>query len=235
MEAPGYNSTAAPHIKMSRRKHLEAINPIPLHSVFGPSHCELSRADRFAVAAAAAWAVLYLAGSPWIDPDWTAREGLLLLREADSRHFTTIPYAFQPDLGAQRAGNASYAAVEETEAGIMRHKTLFALGVLLIELCLNATLEELRQEIRSNSLYASMGLSVPFDGLDDYKVANAYIERVYREAGDLFGYAVQRCLRCEFPGRDVTKTFQFEQFRADFFHGVVAPVQATYSLLQTLH
>lgn len=67
--------------------------------------------------------------------------------------------------------------------------------------------------------------------LEDYAVAEMQTDKVYLEAGYSYGYAVQRCLRCEFPGRDVTKNFQFQQFRMDFFNGVVAPIQATYALI----
>lgn len=57
------------------------------------------------------------------------------------------------------------------------------------------------------------------------------LEEVYDEAGDEYGYAVQRCLRCEFPGPDRQKTFQHAPFRTHFFRGVVAPVQATFEMI----
>jgi len=114
------------------------------------------------------------------------------------------------------------------QSNLIRNRTLFALGILLIELCLNKTFDQLRQESHSDSFGASLGVTSP---PDDYEIANAQMQNVYLEAGDFYGYAVQRCLRYEFPGRDVTKTFEFEQFRRDFFSCVVAPVQTTYSLL----
>jgi hypothetical protein len=48
----------------------------------------LSRKDRFAAAAASTWAVLYLAGSPWIEHhkggDW--KDGLRLFTEVQNQH-----------------------------------------------------------------------------------------------------------------------------------------------------
>ncbi|KAI6368842.1 hypothetical protein MCOR31_005399 [Pyricularia oryzae] len=80
-------------------------------------------------------------------------------------------------------------------SGSVRNGTLFALGILLIELGLNQSFEQLRDD-------------------------------------ESYGYAVQRCLRFEFPGRDVTKSIQFDQFRHQFFFlCVFAPVQATFALL----
>jgi hypothetical protein len=202
----------------------------------------LSRKDRFAAAAASTWAVLYLAGSPWIEHhkggDW--KDGLRLLTEVQNQHSfrysPAIAHVFESIPSSQHPPDPqgwSSAEVEEIRVGIIRNRTLFALGILLIELCLNAPIAKLRQECYAGSLSASLGIAAA--PLDDYEVANTCMQRVYLEAGDLYGYAVQRCLRCEFPGRDVTKSFEFEQFRSDFFHGVVAPVQATYNLLQALH
>jgi len=229
------------HVRMERQGHSAVTNAAPLGAVFGqpPGDRPFSRGDRFAVAAAATWAVLYLAGSPWIDTEWSGKDGLRLFTESKGlhrhRHYPAIPCAFsasEPTRHPTRPEQSSYASVEEIKAGVIRNKTLFALGILLIELCLNTPFERLRQECHSNSLSASMGMAA---ALDDYEVANTCIQRVYLDGGDLYGYAVQRCLRCEFPGRDVTKSFEFEQFRTDFFKGVVAPVQATFVLLQSLH
>lgn len=228
------------HIRMERQKHPAVTDAAPLAAVFGqpPSDRPFSRGDRFAVAAAASWAVLYLAGSPWMDAEWNGKDRLRLFTESrgfhSHRHYPAIPYAFSASESGRQIhpGHSPYASIDEIKTGIIRNKTLFALGILLIELCLNAPFERLRQEYLSSSLSMSMGLAAP---LTDYEIANSYMQRVYLEGGDLYGYAVQRCLRCEFPGRDVTKSFEFEQFRTDFFKGVVAPVQATFSLLQSLH
>lgn len=63
-------------------------------------------------------------------------------------------------------------------------------------------------------------------------MADILVDQVYEDVSEWYGYAVQRCLRFEFPGRDVTKSIQFDQFRHQFFFlCVVAPVQATFALL----
>lgn len=189
----------------------------------------LSRKDRFAVAAAAAWAVLFLADSPWISPDWNGRDVLYMFFEnaAPFTHsYPTVSFAFRGLAGSPHP--AAVTQSELLESSLVRNKTLFSLGILLIELCLNKPFERLRQESHADNFSASLGVGLP---PDDYEIANTQMQNVYLEAGDIYGYAVQRCLRCEFPGRDVTKNFEFEEFRRNFFSYVVAPVQATYSLL----
>ncbi len=108
---------------------------------------------------------------------------------------------------------------------------VLTLGVLLVELCLDNTFEQIRQESQDSDFVTSLGVpgvtsSVP--PLSDFDIATGCIDEVLLREGELYGDAVQRCLRCEFPGRDVTKDFNFQEFRKKFFEGVVAPVQATF-------
>lgn len=61
------------------------------------------------------------------------------------------------------------------------------------------------------------------------------LEKVYDKAGDSYGDAAQRCVRFSFQGRDVSKDFNFEQFRHQFYDTVVAPVQVTSLLFRGSH
>ncbi|KAK6834322.1 hypothetical protein PG987_009016 [Apiospora arundinis] len=211
------------------RKNLErpplTTTVIPIRTILASKTCQrldampLSRRDRFSLAAAATWA-------------WDAKPELYLLSEHHSctwRHYPSLSSILQKSLHPE----ASSAVDEKLEPSdpfptLVHNKTLFALGVLLIELCLGKPFEQLRREYHYGSLSAAFGMGIP---VNDYEIANQYVDKVYLEAGDFYGHAVQRCIRCEFPGRDITKNFQFEQFRRDFFSYVIAPVQTTYALL----
>lgn len=199
-------------------------------------HVQLSRKQRFSIAAAAVWAILYLCGSPWMGEDWDGKNEIQLFIEGTgaAQHLAEHPTlvsifrsALQQQSGS-RGGSTSEA--ERFQSSQIRNKELFALGILLIELCLNTTFEQIRQESQEDGR-PSAPLGISSSAIDDFEIANRQTDKIYLEAGDSYGYAVQRCLRCEFPGRDVTKTFDFSQFRQSFFNGVVAPVQATYMML----
>jgi hypothetical protein len=209
----------------------------------------LSRKQRFSIAAAACHGVLYLCGSPWLADDGLGKADVtlpLLELSGDSGYagtqqkladYPTLRYRF-PHQGSDTTMGGTDESIRADEAyrfqsGQIRNKALFALDILLIELCFNRTFEQLRQGATGGSLAASLsgvcGFAAPTPSLpDDMEVANGLIDDVYLEAGYAYGCAVQRCLRCEFPGRDVTKSFDFKQFRRLFFNGVVAPVQAAY-------
>ena len=102
-----------------------------------------------------------------------------------------------------------------------KYAVIRMLSHIPIELCLNTSFHDLRQLFPGSQTTA----------IDDDSIAVVKVDEVYLEAGDAYGYAVQRCLRCEFPGRDITKSFDFAQFRRHFYDGVVAPVQAVYMRL----
>ncbi|KAI9811044.1 MAG: hypothetical protein M1832_001074 [Thelocarpon impressellum] len=195
-----------------------------LNSQQAPGCIQLSRKDRFGIAAAMAWMVLHLSGSPWLDEAWN-KEHVRLFLEGGHRPaqlLTTDPYVSCKFRSATaRADPVCPPMTDETfQNNQIRNRVLFSLSILLIELCLNQHIEDLQAE-------GSTGLT---SALDTYELAEKQMDMIYREAGDQYGYAVQRCLRCEFRGRDVTKDLEHREFRQHFYHDVVAPIQATFSM-----
>ncbi|KAI1123241.1 hypothetical protein F5Y10DRAFT_252238 [Nemania abortiva] len=196
----------------------------------------LSRKQRFSIAAAAVWSILYLYGSSWMGADWGGKNQIQLFIKGTGAarqlaEHPTLIYIFKSALQRQSGSHDdSTSKTERFQSSQIRNKELFALGILLIELCLDTTFEQIRRESQGHA-GPSAPLGISSSAVDDFEIANRQTDRIYLEAGDSYGYAVQRCLRCEFPGRDVTKTFEFSQFRQNFFNGVVAPVQATYMML----
>jgi hypothetical protein len=92
---------------------------------------------------------------------------------------------------------------------------------VLIELCLNKPLDELRSEtLPTNRAQANV--------VDDYQVAISNINTVYMKGGSEYGYVVQRCLRCEFGVRDSMKRLDLDTFRSLVYEGVVAPLEEDY-------
>ncbi|KAK0622605.1 hypothetical protein B0T14DRAFT_564048 [Immersiella caudata] len=179
----------------------------------GPSK-PLSRKDRLAIAAATTWAALYLCGTPWLpeDSDWGGLRTLALAHSIPDS--PAISCVLKPS--ESRPPSSPSPTLPHNDG--IRNRVVFRLGILLTELCLNTTLDTLRS---TRPEYRTM---------TDYELAASLSDSIYLDAGHSFGYAVQRCLRCEFPGRDSTKRLEIEQFRNVFFNGVVAPVQAVYLL-----
>ncbi|KAI1488985.1 hypothetical protein F5X96DRAFT_642927 [Biscogniauxia mediterranea] len=201
----------------------------------------LSTRQRYSIAAAAAWGLLFLSGSPWItSEEWKGKEELqLFIEERDSskllaNDYPTISCYFRSM--TNEPANPPDAAIllprpatlgdQGYQSSPIRNKMLFGLGIFLIEICLNKKFEDLRQEIQGEVRSASNDNRSSV--VDDFDIANRQIDKVYMVAGNAYGYAVQRCVRCEFPGRDITKNFNFQEFRQGFFRDVVAPLEARF-------
>ncbi|KAJ2982580.1 hypothetical protein NUW58_g6412 [Xylaria curta] len=201
----------------------------------------LSRKERLGIAAAAVWAVLVLCGTPWLEERWLGKEDITLLVEAPlqgkgfdrPKTYPTLLHTFtsQTQTASQKLRDNSPRSYQEPQ---IRHKTLFALGILLIELGLNKTLHQLRNDIDSfhqfHTYIEGGEPSGDISAQDAYTVANRVIdsEDIELELGLSYSNAVQRCIRCYIPGSSSKLSFSHVEFRKEFFSGVVAPVQATF-------
>lgn len=201
----------------------------------------LSRKQRLGIAAAVTWAALYLCGTPWLGSNWNGKDDVQVFLETQrQQHRRTavlathpgISYVFRSESCQEMATPKSDTVGFQTR--LIPNKALFTLGILLLELCLGKTFEQIHREAKTR--VNNMGpLTENADEKSserpppsEYDITTDFIDQVYLSEGDLYGDAIRRCLRCEFPGRDVTKDFIFQPFRKHFLEGVVAPVQATF-------
>ncbi|KAI1743713.1 hypothetical protein F4680DRAFT_409164 [Xylaria scruposa] len=191
----------------------------------------LSRKERLGVAAAAVWAALILCGTPWLEERGLKKEDITLLVEAPTqtngfyrpRTYPSLSHTFtsQQETSNKLPGGQ---CPDNYQQGQIRHKTLFALGVLLIELGLNRSFQQLRVDTNTGDTIREPSIQ------DDYIIAKRVIEseELELELGESYANAVQRCIQCHFLGRESTQNFLHSSFRKQFFTGVVAPVQATF-------
>ncbi|KAF7530900.1 hypothetical protein G7054_g9401 [Neopestalotiopsis clavispora] len=181
-----------------------------------------SLADRLAMSAGLCWGVLYLAETAWLAPDWDWIEDISVFTKSSNNgsapQLPAIGWPGSHDKSTSPLGKQPLPTFQ-TERTI--NKTLFALGILLIELCLASSFQSLKATSLSQR---SANQPVP----DDIEIADELVQRVYDSVGLIYGYAAQRCIRGDFPGRRETHKLDRQSFRLDFFNEVVAPVQATY-------
>ena len=100
---------------------------------------------------------------------------------------------------------------------LLRNITLFALGVVLTELCLDQPLEAFR------NLDDPLGPNGTANVLTDWSTANRMTEAVHSEAGAYYRDAVRRCIRCDFDQRSTN--LDNDAFRQAVYHGMVAPLE----------
>ncbi|KAK2744250.1 hypothetical protein FQN57_004335 [Myotisia sp. PD_48] len=148
---------------------------------------------RFAVSLASS--VLQLHGTPWMTETWdkdnihfTGHQGSILLETA----FVSTCFNQSGDQNQMPQSSSSWG-------GPVRNRTLFALGVTLIELWYGAFLHELREP---QDYFGIPADPVSSSFMADWATADRIVNELYHEAGTKYSDAVRRCIRCDFDRRD---------------------------------
>lgn len=186
--------------------HQESPNATTLHKRLTSPHTpktKLRRKESLQLALTLAASVLQLHQTPWLSERWSTHD-ILFLEGSTGPHISRSFQASAPPTDA---------ADPPKSLPIVRNQTIFALGVILIELCLGTSLASLRTDEDVS----------PDEQLTDYMTARRLISEVYDEGGGRYGDAVRRCVHCEFDQRKAS--LDVEAFRTSFFQGVVVPLE----------
>ena len=168
---------------------------------------KLTRKERLQLALTLASTVLQLHKTPWLSERWGKKDILFLNGN--------VPYVSRTFLGAGQPP-AQVLDAPSKSLPVVRNETIFALGVILIELCLGSALEEMRSP-------EDLSEDGTPNALTDYLTARRMINEVYDEGGGRYGDAVRRCVHCEFDQR--IASLDVEVFRKCFYQGVVQPLE----------
>lgn len=172
----------------------------------------LSWAERLEIALTVASSILQLQQTPWLRDDWT-KEDLSLCTDCtdETKQHVLVSKVFPaPELSDSRRAAKVF--------GLPRNKTLFALGVFLIELCLGESFESLRSA--QDPLDANGHTNI----LTDLSAADRLTKHIYGEVGNRYGDVVRRCIHCDFNQRSVN--LDDDDFRQAVYEGVILPLQA---------
>lgn len=188
---------------------------------------KLSDKDRLKIALTLASTVLQLYDSPWIDSVWSGRNIQFLSSKSADSYEASIngPFVSTSFHGPTSASHPQQLAPTSSSLvdSLVPSKVLFALAIMLVELCLDKALVEMRQISPGEETGARKTTL-----LDDFKTANEQLNAVYQKSGSNYGDVVQRCLKCEFNITPKQKRLDFEKFRHLVYEGVVAPLEDNY-------
>jgi hypothetical protein len=189
---------------------------------------KLSRQQRLGIAVTLASTVLQLYKSPWFDEIWSKNDVYFLFNGLDEYRRPSIsnPYvlrSFASPTAKRTPKQPINATANQSLSCHIINKTLFALGIMLIELCFNRPFEDLRSDEDLQQLGGRPSI------VDDYQTAISVVDDVFEEGGDRYGSVVQRCLKCEFPVQDRKKKLELDTFRGLFYEGVLVPLEEDYN------
>lgn len=192
---------------------------MPLCSVLKDT--SFTRDNRLRLAVTLASSVLQLHQTPWLEESW-ANDKVYFIQNADGVLYDN-PFVCR-DFKQQDV--AVLAPRVTAMAGkIIRNQTLFALGVILIELWYGKPLIELRRPEDSPEGQEDAAMSV----VTAWTTADRLVEELYSDAGAKYGDAVRRCVRCDFDKR--SSNLEDAGFQRAVYDGVVAQLQENLDFL----
>lgn len=193
-------------------------------NISSPVSLTISLHDRLGPAVLLASSLLQLqsASPSWLKSRWTSQDiqfipstsGVLLYSCA----YVCQPFSSRKDTGRPRSAPGNGISVREIA---IRNEAVFSLGVTLIELSINTTLES----VQTDSERARSDLS-------DLCTARRIAEETKRDNLDDWNIVIDRCLRCGFQA---SPDFEDKTFRQEFYHSVVAPLRDLYGYVKPRH
>ena len=174
--------------------------------------------DRLILGVKLASSLLQVHNTPWLAESWGSPDVLFITKDDNplldkpwfSRRFPSPTCTILP---RQSTGEPLCAEV--------RNQSIFALGVVLIELWFGKTLENLREMI-------DLGPRGEVNAITEFATTRRLSEAIYREAGEWYGDAVRRCIYCDFNQR--CTSLDTETLKEAVHHGVVLPLESHLSL-----
>lgn len=177
----------------------------------------LEKKDRLVLGVKLASTLLQLHKTPWLKETWGKRD-ILFLKECSGTQQTLVqkPFLSKSFIPPTCSILPRRPTDEPDPSPEVRNKSVFALGILLIELWFDQPLEDLRKP-------EDFGLHGQVNHITDFATARRLSEDIYREAGDWYGDAVRRCIFCEFDQRH--NSLDSQAMMEAVHRGVVAPLE----------
>lgn len=193
----------------------DSLQTVSLKALFAQT--ALERKDRLILGIKLASTLLQLHRTPWLKETW-GKSDILFMKECSGTQVVLVqkPFLSQPFIPPTCTIPPSRPTDEPSPGPEVRNKSIFALGVLLIELWFGQSLEDLRKP-------EDYGSHHQVNHITDFSTARRLSEDIYREAGDWYGDAVRRCIYCEFDQRH--NSLDSQALKEAVHRGVVAPLE----------
>ena len=174
--------------------------------------------DRLILGVKLTSSLLQLHNTSWLAESWGSPDVLFMTKDDNpllekpwlSKHFPSPSCTILP---RQSTGQPLCAEV--------RNQSMFALGIVLIELWFGKTLENLRET-------KDLGPRGEVNAITEFATARRLSEAIYSDAGEWYGDAVRRCIYCDFNQR--YNSLDTETLKEAVHRGVVLPLESHLSL-----
>lgn len=189
-------------------------DPIQTVSLQDLLQTPLENKDRLIIGVKLASSLLQLHSTPWLTETW-GKHDILFRKKADGMVLLSKPLLSKgfasPTCRVSPPQYDSPAIFQD-----VRNQGIFALGLLLIELCFGKTIDHVRAE---NGMTPQDRVS----DIIDLATIRRLSDLVYKNAGDSYGDAVRRCINCDFDQR--SDSLDSEALKEKVHWGVVSPLE----------
>ncbi|KAL8996045.1 MAG: hypothetical protein Q9169_004357 [Polycauliona sp. 2 TL-2023] len=168
-----------------------------------PSH-RLTRKLRLQLAATFASTALQLHTTPWLDSSWNGHKIKF--------HQGILGHPYISNKFTKNLQPAPTEAAPGPTMGPIRNQTLFALGILLLELSTGKPLDSFKDAQNPH----------PFE---DYIIASQLLKTLSEEESANYFEAAQACIFCNFRGSAKDLDLANDSFRQTFYEDVVVPLE----------
>lgn len=173
-----------------------------------------TNADARRLAVPLAAGVLRLHNTPWLAEGWN-HSNICVIRR-NGKLLADHPFVSQPL--ATMSQPVCTVPGSSVAARIIRNRTLFALGITLIEMCMGKPMKELHTP-------AELNMDGTKHDLSDYQTASRLLD--LEEVSDRFGQrwsnVVRRCIYCDL--NQVKTTFESLEFQEAVYNGILAELE----------
>ena len=202
-------------LKTPLRNH--AIQTVSLQALL--EETPVKKLDRLILGVKLASTLLQLYSTPWLEEKLGKRD-IFFKRQGQGIETALLDRPLlSKDFGSSNCRTSPSEpdnAVLPSQAVHSRNPSIFALGVLLIELWFGKPLDQLRHP-------EDLGPQNQVNDITDFATTSRLVDTVYEEAGATYGEAVWRCVRCEFEQR--SSSLDTEALKQAVHNGVVSQLE----------
>lgn len=191
----------------------------PIHDALKTT--TLKTSERVRLALMLGWNALQLHSTHWLEDHWT-KDNILLVIDPPNIPQPYVTHNFQSSSRRNSREDLDELTLtpsrRERLTSWVPNEALFNLGVVLIEICYNKSIEELADANEKDE-----------KGEPHSQTAFLTAMRLSKEVQDEFGIgyasAVRGCLRCNFSSGQSEPDLGSEQFRTGFWQHIIKPLQ----------
>ena len=180
----------------------------------------LKNSDRARLALMLGWNALQLYSTHWLEDHWT-KDNILLVMDPPNIFHPYVTHHFQSHSrrNSQDSNELTLTPSRRERLTLwVRNEALFTLGIVLIEICYNKSIEELADNAEKDENRKPHPQTA-------FLTAMRLSNEIQEQFGIRYASAVRGCLHCNFGGDQNDPDLGSEQFQTSVWQNIIKPLE----------